>query len=421
MPLPGEGGSRDGQSSNAGPSAGAASAVLEPHLGLLGPDSAPEDHAAAPPPTGAAESQGRPEAPRPTPAPEPSAPKPSAPAEPGLASTAAESGLTGAAAVPGPAELGPADVAAETGPADAAAETEMQLPPERPAASEPTPSALSAGRERRSAPLWPRKERAALATERAQLAAAWRVFDSRLAAARAANEDEQRAMEEGRKALEEARAEVVREQKALEDTRAEFAREREDTARLAEPIFFSFLHRTLHLRAPVPPARITVVPSVAVGVRPAAAAIAPPPDPAVPPPLDLRRCWTSTGSPAADLASRRPDATESAPPPSPVQPPPSSHRRRPICAAADLSPADGGSPSAVSRRNSLELRCQSPELALRRQSPESTAVGDSPSAANRRTPPPSPAGAVSLLLSLLRCHGCLALLNRAASTSRGKR
>ncbi|XP_062227299.1 uncharacterized protein LOC133925366 [Phragmites australis] len=42
-------------------------------------------------------------------------------------------------------------------------------------------------------------ERTALATERAQLTAAWRVFDSRLAAARAANEDEWRAMEEERK------------------------------------------------------------------------------------------------------------------------------------------------------------------------------------------------------------------------------
>ena len=62
-------------------------------------------------------------------------------------------------------------------------------------------------------------ELAALATERAQLIAAWRVFDSRLAAARAANEDEQRAMEEGRKALEEARAEVARERKTLKDAR----------------------------------------------------------------------------------------------------------------------------------------------------------------------------------------------------------
>ncbi|XP_062195287.1 uncharacterized protein LOC133898611 [Phragmites australis] len=47
-------------------------------------------------------------------------------------------------------------------------------------------------------------ERAALATERAQLTMAWRVFDSRLAM-----EDEQHAMEEGRKALEEARAEAA--------------------------------------------------------------------------------------------------------------------------------------------------------------------------------------------------------------------
>ncbi|XP_062203774.1 uncharacterized protein LOC133905970 [Phragmites australis] len=179
-PLPGKGGSRDGQPSCAGPSAGAASAVLEPHFGLLGPDPALGDHAAAPqnprPPTGAAESHGRPEAPGPVPAPEPSAPEPSAPAEPGLASaaaetepadTAAETGPTDAAAVPEPAEvaaepepegvaaeLGPADAAAELGsadaavekgPADAAAETETQPLPERPTPSEPAPSALSAG------------------------------------------------------------------------------------------------------------------------------------------------------------------------------------------------------------------------------------------------------------------------------------
>ncbi|XP_062178812.1 uncharacterized protein LOC133883484 [Phragmites australis] len=232
-PLPGEGGSRDDQSSSAGPSAGAASAVLEPHFGLLGPDSAPGDDAAGPqssrrkrrredsgptpsspefrilaarwqyrrptatPPTGAAENQGRLEASRPAPAREPSAPEPSASAEPGLASAATKPGLAGAM---------------EPGPADAAAETETQPPPERSAPSEPAPSALSAGR----------------------LTAAWRVFDYRLAAARAANEGEQHAMDKGRKALEEARAEVTRERKTLEDARAELAREREDAARLAE-------------------------------------------------------------------------------------------------------------------------------------------------------------------------------------------
>ncbi|XP_062232384.1 uncharacterized protein LOC133929597 [Phragmites australis] len=122
-PLPSEGGSRDGQSSSVGPSAVAASAVLEPHFGLLGPDSAPGDHTVAPPPTGATESQGRPEAPRLAPALEPSAPKPSAPAEPGMVSAAAE-----------------------PGPTDAAAETKTQPPPERSAPSDPAPSAPSLGR-----------------------------------------------------------------------------------------------------------------------------------------------------------------------------------------------------------------------------------------------------------------------------------
>ncbi|XP_062201997.1 uncharacterized protein LOC133904516 [Phragmites australis] len=161
-PLAREGGSRDGQSSSAGPSVGVASAVLEQHFGLLGPDSAPGDHAAAPqnprwkrrredfgptpsspefrilaarwqyrrptttPPTGVAESQGRPEAPRSAPALEPSAPEPSAPAEPGLESAVAEPRLAGAA---------------EPGPADAATETETQSPPECSAPSEPALSA----------------------------------------------------------------------------------------------------------------------------------------------------------------------------------------------------------------------------------------------------------------------------------------
>ncbi|XP_062213772.1 uncharacterized protein LOC133914764 [Phragmites australis] len=101
------------------------------------------------PPTGAAESQGWPEAPRPAPTPEPSAPELSAPAEPGLASAAAEPGPAGAAVVPGTtdaaAEPGPADAAAEPGPADAAAETETQPPLERSAPSKPAPSAPSAG------------------------------------------------------------------------------------------------------------------------------------------------------------------------------------------------------------------------------------------------------------------------------------
>ncbi|XP_062198860.1 predicted GPI-anchored protein 58 [Phragmites australis] len=95
------------------------------------------------PPAGAAEGQGRPEAPRPAPVPELSAP-----AEPGLASaaagprpvdTATETGQTDGAAVPELADAvaepepvdamslpGPADAVAERVPADAAAETETQ-------------------------------------------------------------------------------------------------------------------------------------------------------------------------------------------------------------------------------------------------------------------------------------------------------
>ncbi|XP_062193529.1 uncharacterized protein LOC133896911 [Phragmites australis] len=216
---------------------------------------------------GAAKSQGRPGAPRPPPALEPSAPEPSAPAgpmpmitaaeagppsttaEPGTPSTMAESRPAGAAAEPEPAcmaaMLGSSSVAAEPGPASAAAKPEAQPPscpeltveaaPERPSPSESGPSAPSTGWMTERA--WEvigrlevamagemaqqEAERAALAIERAQLTAAWRVFDSHLAAARAVNEDERRAMEEERKALEEARAEVARGWKALEEARVD--------------------------------------------------------------------------------------------------------------------------------------------------------------------------------------------------------
>ncbi|XP_062203754.1 uncharacterized protein LOC133905950 [Phragmites australis] len=180
------------------------------------------------PPTSAAKNQGRSEAPRTAPALEPRTPEPSAPAEPGLASAATEPGLAGAE--PGLA-----------GPVDAVAETEVQPPPERSAPSKPAPSAPSPPEEARRGPsaqpppsqpadplsivLGSAREvigrlEAAVAGEMAQREVAWRVFDSRLAAARATNEDEQRAIEEGWKALEEARTEVAREQKTLEDARA---------------------------------------------------------------------------------------------------------------------------------------------------------------------------------------------------------
>ncbi|XP_062191273.1 uncharacterized protein LOC133895092 [Phragmites australis] len=238
-PSPGEGGNRDDQSSSARP------------------------------PTGAAESQGRLEEPKSAPALEPSAPEPSAPAGPGPSITAAEPGPPSTATELGPpstvAEPGPASAVAEPGPANVAAETEMQPPPcsepttvaapERPAPSESTPSAPSVGRmtarqfsgtlsppeeAHRGASAQPppsqpadplpivlgsaqevigrleatvagemaqqEAERVALVTERAHLTAAWRVFDSRLATARAANEDERHAMVEEQKALEQAHA-----------------------------------------------------------------------------------------------------------------------------------------------------------------------------------------------------------------------
>ena len=50
---------------------------------------------------------------------------------------------------------------------------------------------------------------AALAAERERLVAGWRLFEARVAAARAANESERRAIEAEREALEEVRTEAV--------------------------------------------------------------------------------------------------------------------------------------------------------------------------------------------------------------------
>ncbi|XP_062227353.1 uncharacterized protein LOC133925440 [Phragmites australis] len=296
-PSPGAGGSRVGQPPSTGPPAGATSAVLEPRLVRLGPTPAAGTQAAAPqsprqkrkrgeagqapsspefrlpaarwqfrrptttPPTGAAEVQGQPEAPKPAPAPEPSAPT-----EPGPADAAAEPGAADSVAETEPADAaavsGTADTVAEMGPTEAAAETETQPSPKCPAPSELALSAPSPGRmtalqssrtpnppeeARRgpnaqpppSQPADPlpvvlesvreviewldaavagevaqlEAERAALATEKSQLTTHWRSFESRLLAACAANEDEQRAMEEAR---------------------AKIAREREDAAHLVE-------------------------------------------------------------------------------------------------------------------------------------------------------------------------------------------
>ncbi|XP_062197319.1 uncharacterized protein LOC133900216 [Phragmites australis] len=188
--------------------------------------------------------QARPpaEAPRLAPAPEPSAPEPSAPAELELPSALAETETQAppspervAAAVPeqpAPAESAPnaSSVGWSTSswavptwqfsgtlsPSELARRGPSAQPsPSQPA--DPLPVVLRSAREmigRLEAAVAGEMtqleaDRAALTAERARLVAGWRLLEARVAAARAANEGELRALEEEQKALEGTSAEAT--------------------------------------------------------------------------------------------------------------------------------------------------------------------------------------------------------------------